>query len=444
MKDFYGPISLLLATCDIFLLAGAEPGSFLLAEPSRVERENVTGLVAVHRRPPRPCEVSPHHHCSRYPDPWLSCGSPRGEEETRALADSLAEFGLKAFSTVAKFNPGANVLLSPISLAAALTHLLLGARNESKRDLEDALFYRNLSCVHETFKHLLNGTESMLSASQLFYKEGLCLEKSFLQRSERFYGNQPLPLSGDSSANARTVNDWVAANTEGRITSLVKEVPEETILMLLNAVFFKGAWKTRFDKKETKMGNFWVTPRKKVRVQMMQNSIYPLAAMFHEGLNVKVGKFQMFGKNSLVVILPQDSERSLSEVERALTFDQLRDIMNTLKQGNYKATSVVLPKFKMNFTQDLLLPFSDMGLQDVLLQPNLCGMTFARRVEISAATHRAVLTVDEEGVEAAAVTSISVARHVLVFEVLRPFLLLLWNEALGYPLFMGRVLDPSQ
>ncbi|GCC45774.1 hypothetical protein chiPu_0029647, partial [Chiloscyllium punctatum] len=82
-------------------------------------------------------------------------------------------------------------------------------------------------------------------------------------------------------------------------------------------------------------------------------------------------------------------------------------------------------------------------LQDVLVQPNLCGMS-SDPVEISGAEHQAVLALDEDGVEAAAISALSVARNVVMFEVQQPYLILLWNDELGFPLFIGRVVDPSQ
>ncbi|XP_048449980.1 factor XIIa inhibitor-like [Rhincodon typus] len=75
--------------------------------------------------------------------------------------------------------------------------------------------------------------------------------------------------------------------------------------------------------------------------------------------------------------------------------------------------------------------------------PNLCGMS-SDLLEISGAEHQAALTLDEDGVEAAAITALSVARNVVMFEVQQPFLFFLWDDELGFPLFIGRVLDPSQ
>ncbi|XP_078391929.1 plasma protease C1 inhibitor-like [Cetorhinus maximus] len=439
---FQGCALLLQATCFLSLVAGNPPELTVLS--SRVFRGNVEGLQP--GVTPEPCNTRPWDRCARYPDPWQGCDTGRaGTGKMEALADSLTRFGLTAYTTIAKYNNDANVIISPVSLAAALTHLLLGAKNETQRDLEEALFYtRDNGCVHQAFKELLKRTHSLQSASQLFFRQGTCLQESFMQRSKRFYGYEPMALSMNASENVRYINSWVAENTGGKIKKLLDSVPGDTILMLLNAVYFNGTWKAKFNKEETKSESFWVTPDRMVMVPMLQQGTYPLAALYLQDLNIKVAKLQMFGKNSLIVIVPQDSRQSLAKIEQTLSVDRLTRIIGELQETDFKPTSIMLPKLNLNFKQDLLLPLNDMGLEGVLVQPNLCGMSAHQRMEISGAEHHAVLTLGEEGVEAAAVTTLSVARNVLVFEVQRPFLLLVWNDDLGFPLFVGRVVDPSQ
>ncbi|XP_041029817.1 plasma protease C1 inhibitor-like [Carcharodon carcharias] len=279
-----------------------------------------------------------------------------------ALADSLTRFGWAAYTTIASYNKGANIIISPVSLAAALTHLLLGAKNETQHELEEALFYtRENGCVHQAFKDLLKRTHSLLSASQLFYRQGTCLQTSFMERSKYFYGYKPMPLMMNMTENVRNINSWVAQNTGGKIKKLLDYVPGDTILMLLNAVYFNGTWKAKFNKEETKRESFWVTPSRKVMVPMLQQSTYPLAALYLQDLNIKVAKLQMFGKNSLIVIVPQDARQSLARIEQTLTVDRLTRIIVELQNTDFKPTSIMLPKLNLNFKQDLLLPFNDMG-----------------------------------------------------------------------------------
>ncbi|XP_060678263.1 plasma protease C1 inhibitor-like [Hemiscyllium ocellatum] len=401
--------------------------------PSRTDRQHIQGVWF------------PQGRCSQLSNPWQHCDQHKvPQHELQSLASSLTQFGLEAFHIIARYNRDANVLISPVSLAAALTHLLLGARNNSKHDLETALFYQpDVPCVHETLAKVLRQAPSLLSVSQLFYKKDLQLKQTFMEDSQRLYGIKPMSLSTNMSENVRNINSWITKHTGGKITTLVNHVTADTELLLLNAVFYKGTWKTRFRKEDRREEFFSVSPDKMVTVPMLHHASYPLAAIFHEGLNAKIAKFQMFGRSSLIVMVPGDISRTVQELEQELTLPNLRAALTQLQGTQLKPTSVLLPALQLRNSQDLIQPFNDMGLQDVLVQPNLCGMS-AYPVEVSGAEHQAALTLDEEGVEAAAITALSVARNVVMFEVQQPYLVILWNDELGYPLFIGRVMDPSQ
>ncbi|XP_078060734.1 plasma protease C1 inhibitor, partial [Mustelus asterias] len=411
--------------------------------PSRVLRVNVSGLRPY--PPPNKCAPYTGDPCAQYPDPWTFCeGAEAEENEIKSLARSLTRFSWEAYKTIAQSNSESNVIISPLSMAAALTHLMLGARNTTKHDLEEALFYtEGNACIHQAFKQLLKRTQSLESASQLFYQEGMCLQGPFLKRSQRFYGNVPAPLGSDSVENLRMINSWVDEKTHGKIPEMLDSLPENPTLMLLNAVYFNGTWKSKFSKEDTVDDTFWLSSGETLQVPTLVDGAHPLASFQYSALNVKVGKLQMFGKNSLIVIVPENWG-DLAETERALNINHLQSIIAQLKVTDYRDTTVCFPKLDMKFDLDFLSIFSDLGLLDVALEPNLCGMISHQQVAISQATHKATLTLNEEGVEASAVTSIGVGRTALVFQVQSPFILLLWNDELDFPLFMGRVMDPTK
>ncbi|XP_059815228.1 plasma protease C1 inhibitor-like, partial [Hypanus sabinus] len=355
----------------------------------------------------------------------------------------LTRFGVELYREVADTNPAVNIALSPVSVAAALTHLLLGSRNETRKNLEDTLHYSGrFPCVHRTLSQLLNRSSTLTSASQLFYREGLCLEPNFIDRSTRFYAQEPEALTSNATENIRAINDWVSHHTEGLIPKLVDSVPDDVVIMILNAVHYAGRWKSKFDKSLTKEEDFWLSSKESVRVPMMQSVSYPLTAVYSSALKSEVAKFQLFGKNSFIVIVPQENDQTLRDLEMSLKAQDLKKVVDTLYQTNIFPRNVRLPRLKIDFTQELLQPLSGMGLNDALFSPNLCGLTVGSDMYISSATHRAFISLDEDGVEAAAGTSLAVGRTIAMFEATRPFLWLLWDDELGYPIFMGRVLNP--
>ncbi|XP_062896226.1 LOW QUALITY PROTEIN: plasma protease C1 inhibitor-like [Mobula hypostoma] len=367
-------------------------------------------------------------------------GLARPADQAVRLADPVRGGAVPA---VANVNPDVNLALSPISVATALTHLLLGSRNETWKNLQDALHYTDhFPCVHRPLSELLNRSRNLVSASQLFYREGICLERDFNDRSIRFYGQEPKALTPNATENVRAINDWVSGHTRGLIPKMVDSVPDDVIIMILNAVHYAGKWKTKFEKRLTREEDFWVSSKKMVHVPMMQSVSYPLTAIYSSELNSEVARFQLFGKSSLIVILPQENDRALRDLEVSLEAQKLEKVIDTLRKTHVQPTNVRLPRLKIDFTQELLEPLIEIGLNNALFYPNLCGLTPGAGMSITSVTHRAFVSLDEDGVEAAAATSMSVGRTITVFDAARPFLWMLWDDVLGYPFFMGRVLNP--
>ncbi|XP_055489412.1 plasma protease C1 inhibitor-like [Leucoraja erinacea] len=444
------PILVILILIESFCLAepGREqsPDLGFIAEPSREERRRIEGLQdrAGSRPGPIACPMTRNAACSFYSDPWKSCsGSVEEEASLEVLRASLAHFAADSFAAVSRQIPRGNVVFSPFSLASILTHLLLGARGHTKVALEGVLHYKDhFKCVHQSLKLLLNASHSLTSTSQLFFREGVCLEQSFIERSEHFYGQQPEALTHNRTENVELVNALVRRATKGLIPHMLDSVSDDTIFMFINAIIYSGKWKTTFDKEMTTYESFSLNRKESVRVPMMQSMSYPLAAISFPSPNVEVGKFQLFGKNSFVVIMPVYPSLDLANVERKLTSEKLLEIMDQLSQVDYKPTTVYLPRLKMDFTQDLLDAVIEMERR-CSNPTNLCGLTQGSGMLVSSMIHRAVISLDEQGVEAAAAMTMTVSRTISIFQVNRPFLWLIWDHVLGSPVFIGRVVDPS-
>ncbi|XP_058875298.1 uncharacterized protein LOC131728119 isoform X3 [Acipenser ruthenus] len=382
--------------------------------------------------------------CHGYEKAWLPCVDGPSPSGKAILGESLSEFSVSLYRAVAHAQTSTrNLFFSPLSVAMALSHLLLGARGDAQTALEEALFLpQNFECLHKELRSL--SSRNLLTASQIYVRPGLELQEFFKDQSKEFYGEGPQLLTNDSEANVRMVNEWVAEHTEHKITRLVDDVPATTELLLLNAIYYQGKWKVRFDVKETVKEGF-MSFGKHVEVPVMKSQGYKLSSLHHRGLQAKVGRFLLSGDTSLLVLLPTDpSLDSLLALESRLSSKLLADVVQQLNQATPHSTLVSLPKLRLDVQTDLAYILEKLGLSELFSSPNLCGLTPEAGVFVSDALHRAVLDLGESGVEAAGVTSVSLARSVFVFDALQPFMLVLWDDALRAPLFMGRVTDPSQ
>ncbi|TFJ98699.1 Plasma protease C1 inhibitor [Platysternon megacephalum] len=374
-------------------------------------------------------------------DPWGSCGDDSKEESPR-VARALTDFALKFYSKLAKVDGTvSNVVFSPFSVALALSHLLLGARGETKGRLESILSYpSDLVCVHAPLQRLLK-SQALISASELFLRQGLQLNEAFRNQSLRFYNSRPQVLSGNETQDLRFINKWVREVTKGKIKKLLKELEPDVQLLLLNAVYFQSKWKTTFKVKNTVNETFYRPGQAPIRVPMMTSKKYPLAFFNDPSLQAKVGRLQLSHNTSLIVIVPQHVSQMLAEVEQKLTKETFAVVMKKLMGSPFKPTVVSLPKLKLDSSQNLMDILGEMDY-GIFYDSNLCGISEAEDLLVTSAQHRAMLELNEEGVEAAAATAFSVARTAWVFDVQQPFLFVLWNDDHSFPIFMGHVNDP--
>ncbi|XP_043940033.1 plasma protease C1 inhibitor [Protopterus annectens] len=383
-----------------------------------------------------------NNKCYRVPERWPTCLKV-SQQDKKHLADALTELGFLIYKTISLHSQEDNFVFSPLSISALLSQLLLGTRGETKDQLEEALQYpKDFTCVHEALKKILT-SRPFLSASQIFIHPDMKLYESFLEQSDFYYGIRPQKLTNDSAKNVQMVNNWISEYTNHKIPELVDDVSPDVQMILLNAVYFHSTWKTVFNKSETENKEFFKTKDKVILVPTMTSEKYELASTTDHLLHAKVGRFRLSDSSSVIIIMPQSISQQLSVIEAKLTLPIFLALIKKLQKTSFRETIVSLPKFKVDFKQDLMPIMETLGIMETVTSPNLCGMSNQAGLFLTDAKHRAVLELNEEGVEAAAASSITLSRTASFFEVNQPFLVVIWDDQLAYPIFIGRVQDPS-
>ncbi|KAM6388759.1 plasma protease C1 inhibitor [Rhynochetos jubatus] len=378
--------------------------------------------------------------CPGDEEPAEACGEPT-EGQRAAVAEALGTFALRFYQRVAEAaRPGANLLFSPINVATGLAHLLLGARGETRQRLGAVLGYGSaVACPHGALREL--GTApGLFSAAQLFHHAELRLRPRFLNESRRFYGAWPRALSGNETEDVERVNAWVRDASRGLLPALLPTLPAQPRLLLLGAVHLQAAWHWPLEAKHTVPLPFLRPGRVPRLVPAMTSSKYPVATFSDPRLHVQVGRLELSGGLSLVVLVPQGPPGALGTLERALDPPTFLGLLRRASRTPPRPTALALPRLHLDLALDVVAVVHDMDF-GLFLDAELCGLARGP-VAVDAARHRAVLALDEAGVEAAAAMATSVARTAVVFEALRPFLFLIWDDAGTVPLFMGRFSDP--
>ncbi|XP_055023927.2 plasma protease C1 inhibitor [Misgurnus anguillicaudatus] len=389
-------------------------------------------------------EAPPLPRCYNQTGPWEPCVDPENRSWRSILRESLVHFSTTVYSHLKGSKPTTNLIFSPISIATVLSNLLLGARAETRTQLENALKIPNdYSCVHSEMKRLKKLTkETVGMASTIYYAPDQTLGEAFINQSLEFYDSVPQKLTGDSDLNAKLINKWVEQKTHGKITHLVDDVDPSTMFVLVNAVYFNSKWKMVFESMN-KMAEFTKFSDEVENVPCLFSSKYKLGISYIQNLQAQVGRFPLTDKNSLYILLPSTtSEESFTKMESKINFDTISEMVSEMSNIALQTAEVTLPKIKLAVTTPLERLLTSLGLSNLFDDPNLCGMT-TEQSPISDARHRAFLSLTEKGVEGAAATSISLSRSFPIFTALQPFILIVWNDEIGAPLFMGRIVDPN-
>ncbi|NXS03989.1 IC1 inhibitor, partial [Oxylabes madagascariensis] len=172
-------------------------------------------------------------------------------------------------------------------------------------------------CVHGALQQLARAP-GLFSAAQIFHHPELHLRPRFLNDSLRFYGARPSALSGNESLDLQRINAWVREASKGLLPTLLSALPPEPSLLLLSAVHLRAAWRTPLDRKKTVLLPFLRPGLPSRKVPTMTSAKYPVASFTDSRLQVQVGRLELDGGLSLVVLMPRGPLEPLEILERAL------------------------------------------------------------------------------------------------------------------------------
>ncbi|XP_026549370.1 LOW QUALITY PROTEIN: serpin B3-like, partial [Notechis scutatus] len=247
----------------------------------------------------------------------------------------------------------------------------------------------------------------------------------------------------------KKINSWVESQTNGKIKDLlpVGLLGKSTALVLVNAIYFKGKWRTQFDSKDTHEADFWTSKEHSKKVQMMaQEGKFNYAKITSPPMEVLELPYDNKGDLSMFIFLP-DKNGSTKEIVRQLTYEKFQDWTSSTNMKNTEI-KIFLPKFKMEGEYSLVPTLGKMGMKDVFNpgKADLSGMSGDRNLVVSQVRHKAYIEVNEEGTEAAAATGVVVvptsAASMPQFKANRPFLLVLIDTRTMTILFAGKFSSP--
>lgn len=374
-------------------------------------------------------------------------------KKSAEVVETNNDFGLALFRLINEKETSANMMMSPTSVSLALGMAYNGAEGTTKTAFDEVLNYEGLTRdeVNEITRDLINtlvtnSKGNLLEiANSIWYRNGFPVYDAFIEMNRTYFSAEVEELDFSSPKAVETINKWVADKTHDKIEKVINELSPESMMVLINALYFNCLWETEFDPVETTLEMFYNEDRTHYgEVEMMTTEAtfnYAFTDDFTAvELPYKDGKFSM---RLFLPAVDKTVDDLISQLDGAVWNRWLESF------SEHDKVQVTMPKFKFEYERSIGKDLQGMGL----------GIAFTDHADfsgiseidllISEVIHKTYIDVNEEGTEAAAVTAIvfettSVGPSgPIVIRLDRPFLFTITENSSKSIMFAGKLCAPE-
>ena len=304
----------------------------------------------------------------------------------------------------------------------------------------------NLEEINESYQSLialltqLDPLVQFQIANSIWYREDYPVKEDFLDRNRTYFNATVEAMDFASPDALSTINNWVDDNTNGKIDKIVDRLEPNLVMLLINAIYFKGNWTHQFDKNKTRDGVFHNTESSTVSCRMMEQE--GEHSTFTNGAFTAVDLPYGDGLFSMTIILPHRTTE-LDSLLAELTTENWQIWMNSFHTSDIP---LYMPKFKLEYELKLNEALGALGMEIAFTKAANFNNMYddGQPLYIDEVHHKTFVDVNEEGTEAAAVTSVGIT--VVGFSSIlinRPFIFAIRENTSGTLLFLGRIVEPQ-
>ncbi|XP_040063233.1 intracellular coagulation inhibitor 3-like [Ixodes scapularis] len=366
------------------------------------------------------------------------------EDSDMKLAQAQNHLALKLLKELSSGAPESNIFFSPTSISVALAMVYAGARGKSEAELSSALGHNaaglsSRESILASYKKILaqqqtDDNVSLMIANAVFVEKNLKVLESYQKELVDTFAAMFRSVDGgaENSAMESEVNEWVKNKTRGKILGF--EIPADVVIVILNAIYFKGLWKTPFKPNNTSPLPFYNKGSQEIKVETMTRS-GKVPFTFEPDFAALELSYKG-DRHCMVIVLPHE-KKGLPKLRDAITVETIKKIQGSLTN---ETVEIQLPKFNLETHYHLIPALTKLGVRSIFSDADLSGITGDRGLSVTDVQHKAAIEVNEEGTVAAAATEVAGGRgHPRRFTVNRPFLFYIREKATGRVLFLGEV-----
>ncbi|XP_023216514.1 leukocyte elastase inhibitor-like [Centruroides sculpturatus] len=339
-----------------------------------------------------------------------------------------------------------NHIFSPYCLATSLSMIWLGTREKSRDELDIVLNYRkaglrDVDIIH-SFPFIiseLNNDRNLITANGIFVNIPHQIIPDYKRNVKNVYNATAEEMDFNNDTIIDSLNQWIRSITNSSIETVITKKPsQDTLTILISAVYFKGNWIKQFDKKKSRLGIFYNHGTDPKQVSMMSDK-----RKAPYGYNMEIDSFILeleFLKGvSMYLVLPRE-RKGFQQLEANLTSQRIREIVQNLYENEVEVT---LPKFKIEKEYEMNTLIQKLGASSLFdsSTANFSGMSATKDLFLSSVLHRSSIDVNEEGTEGTSSTAVVVETLSLkpTFIVDHPFFFFIHHHQTGLILFMGKI-----
>jgi serine protease inhibitor len=367
-----------------------------------------------------------------------------------AIINSENSFAVDLFKNVLESTSGSeNIIISPLSISSALSMVLNGANDGTRDSIIAALRLNGLTNenINNSYMDLtrailsIDKRVSISDANSVWIENSYVVKKPFIDILSQFYDAESMPFNITDPNVPEQVNNWIDSKTNGLIKNMIDKLDPRTVMLLINAIYFKGKWASQFDKQNTLQESFYKSDGTSDVVPMMKQTA---EFKIYSGEGFTLAEFP-YGQGNFVmdVILPDDN----NGINKIIPQINQNNLTVWLNQMTERKTVLSFPKFKYGFKKEFKDILSGMGMRIAFTDYADFSNISDLPAKLSFVLHQAFIETNEEGTEAAAATVVGIIAtsaplDPFILNINHSFLYLLRETTTNTIMFMGRVADP--